>query len=57
MRHFGYEELKGGGSRRKFVHRQKQWVVSLHEPHPQPILKRYALDIVLEHLLEAGLIK
>lgn len=56
MTKFGYQEVKGGGSRRKFIHPQRQLVVSLHEPHPKPIVKRYALDIILNHLREAGLI-
>lgn len=54
MKNFGYEEVKGSGSRRTFVHRQRQLVVSLHEPHPKPVVKRYAIDIVLVHLREAG---
>lgn len=49
MAHFGYQELKGGGSRRKFVHPESRVTVSLHEPHPSPIIKMYALDIIIEH--------
>ena len=54
MTHFGYDELKGGGSRRKFVHGKTKAVVSLHEPHPRPILKAYAVDLIIEHLTEVG---
>lgn len=50
---FGYIEKKGSGSRRKFVNEKKE-IISLHEPHPQNILKRYALEIVIEHLKEKG---
>lgn len=54
--HFGYEELKGGGSRRKFVHSKTKVSISLHEPHPKPILKMYAIDLIINHLKEEGLI-
>ncbi len=53
---FGYEEKKGGGSRRKFIHPGTTAVVSLHEPHPKPQMKSYAIDIIIEHLNEGGLI-
>ena len=56
MSHFGYEELKGGGSRRKFVQSTSKISVSLHEPHPQPTLKMYALELIIEHLTEEGLL-
>lgn len=56
MGHFGYEELKKGGLARKFVHREKKVVVSLHEPHPNPTMKSYAVDIVINHLMEEGLL-
>ncbi len=56
MAHFGYQELKGGGSRRKFVHPESRVTVSLHEPHPSPIIKMYALDIVIEHLKQEDLL-
>ncbi len=56
MNHFGYEELKGGGSRRKFINRKTKALVSLHEPHPTSIIKSYAVDIILEHLKEHSLL-
>lgn len=56
MNHFGYEEIKGGGSRRKFINSKTNVSISLHEPHPRPELKMYAIDIVIEHLREEGLI-
>lgn len=56
MVHFGYDELKGSGSKRKFFNKTSRVVISLHEPHPKPSLKSYAIDIVLEHLKEEGLI-
>lgn len=56
MNHLGYEELKGGGSRRKFINRKTNALVSLHEPHPASILKLYAVDIIIEHLKEQSLL-
>ncbi|MCE7864970.1 MAG: type II toxin-antitoxin system HicA family toxin [Bacteroidetes bacterium CHB5] len=56
MIHFGYSEIKGVGSRRKFHHPQTKAVVSLHEPHPRPVLKAYAIEIIIEHLKEQELI-
>jgi len=29
-------------------------VVSLHEPHPKPEIKKYALEIIINHLREEG---
>ncbi|MBS1682704.1 MAG: type II toxin-antitoxin system HicA family toxin [Bacteroidetes bacterium] len=56
MRHFGYIEQKKGGSARKFIHQEKKVLISIHEPHPKPILKMYALDIIINHLKEEGLL-
>ena len=56
MLHFGYEEIKGGGSRRKFIHHSTKISISLHEPHPRPILKMYAIELIIEHLKEEGLL-
>jgi hypothetical protein len=56
MLHFGYEELKGGGSRRKFINVKTKISVSLHEPHPKPVLKMYAVELIIEHLKEEGLL-
>lgn len=56
MAHFGYQEMKGGGSRRKFIHPKTKVIISLHEPHPNPEMKSYALELVIEHLKEEGLI-
>jgi predicted RNA binding protein YcfA (HicA-like mRNA interferase family) len=56
LNHFGYAELKGGGSRRKFMHPETKAFISLHEPHPKPILKLYALEIIIDHLREQSLL-
>ena len=56
MSHFGYQELRGGGSRRKFMNPKTRISVSLHEPHPKPILKMYVIELIIEHLKEEGLL-
>jgi len=56
MAHFGFNELqtgKTGGSRRKFVDEHKN-VISLHKPHPQHIMKRYAIKEALTTLKRLG---
>ncbi len=52
LKHYGYKQTtqgKTGGSRRKFINENKQ-IISLHEPHPQKVLKGYQLDLIIEHL-------
>ena len=44
----------GGGSRKKFIHPGTLVVVSLHEPHPKPEIKEYALEIIINYLKEEG---
>lgn len=56
MRKCGFEMVnaKGGGSRRTFVHIISRQKVSLHEPHPQPTLLPYMVDLLIEALEQAG---
>jgi predicted RNA binding protein YcfA (HicA-like mRNA interferase family) len=52
----GYQSSGQGstaGSRRRFVHPNGSFI-SLHEPHPQNILKRYQVEQVLEILITEG---
>lgn len=56
MMHFNYEEIKDGGARRKFVNMDTKAIISLYEPHPKPILKRYAVEIIIDHLKEQSLL-
>ncbi len=51
---FGDSEESGSGSRRKFVHIEKNVSISLHQPHPEKILKLYQVKEVLEHLKQEG---
>lgn len=56
MAHFGFLELKTGrtgGSRRKFVDDNKN-IISLHRPHPQQIMKRYAIEEAITLLRKLG---
>jgi HicA toxin of bacterial toxin-antitoxin, len=46
---------KTGGSRRRFVN-ETGVVISLHEPHPQNILKMYQIEQVRDILEQEGLI-
>jgi hypothetical protein len=49
---FGYEEIaqgKTGGSRRRFIHPTHP-TITLHKPHPTPILKQYQLEQIIELL-------
>ena len=56
---YGYTEIKKGktgGSRRKFMDRQKN-IIALHKPHPANTIKSYAIRDVIVHLKEKGHIK
>jgi len=55
---FGYREAKTGrtgGSRRRFVH-PSAVTITLHKPHPQNVLKRYAIDQVLDVLRQEDML-
>jgi predicted RNA binding protein YcfA (HicA-like mRNA interferase family) len=56
LRGLGYEQERGSGSRRKFYNKGTGALISLHEPHPRKILKRYQVNDVLSHLKERGVI-
>lgn len=50
----GFETLTGTGSRRKFFHREKNVLISLHEPHPSPEVCKAAIDDVRRTLEAFG---
>lgn len=55
MNAYGFRLLSsGGGSSRKFLHDSTKVKVFIHEPHPQPTLKRYAMENLIEGLRNAG---
>lgn len=54
----GYEEYNSGktsGSRVKFIS-EKHADISLHKPHPTPILKKYQIKQIKELLKKEGLV-
>jgi len=60
LKHLGYEQLKtgkSGGSRRKFYHKQKNDLISCHEPHPSPDVDKGCISDVVDHLKVHGFIK
>ena len=50
----GYAEMEGSGSRICF--KKETHKIKLHKPHPENIMKRYQLDLVIEELKKQGLI-
>jgi hypothetical protein len=58
LRRLEFRQVRPGrtaGSRRRFIH-PDGCVISLHEPHPTRILKRYQIDQIIETLEREGLI-
>ncbi len=56
LNHFGYKEVatgKTGGSRRRFADDNLS-AITLHKPHPQPVIKEYVIKQVIEHLRAKG---
>lgn len=56
MNYFGYNKIEGSGSRTKFLNPDTHVLLHLHRPHPKPILKSYALKIIINHLNDEGLL-
>lgn len=55
---FGYQLFHAGrtsGSRVRFVHSVYP-IITLHKPHPRPVLKRYQLEDIIELLQREGLL-
>ena len=58
LAYFGFKETKSGktrGSRRAFINKAGL-KLNLHKPHPQNIVKRYAMELVCNFLKENGYI-
>ena len=51
---FGYNEVQSSGSRVCFS--KENHKIKLHKPHPENILKTYQLHLIIEELIEKGLI-
>jgi hypothetical protein len=47
---FGYIEQQRSGSRVVFNNERLQHSIKLHKPHPENILKRYQLNVILKEL-------
>jgi len=52
----GYVLIKGSGSRRKFYHKEKDALISCHEPHPSPDVDKGCIADIVEHLESNGFI-
>jgi len=46
----GFVMIQGSGSRVKFVHADKNLVISLHKPHPSNLLKTYIVKEIQQLL-------
>jgi len=55
LNYFGYIQMTGSGSRRRFIHNDRQPII-LHEPHPKKILKMYQINQTYNALKEEQLI-
>ena len=52
-----YEEINKGrtsGSRVRFYRKEDGAIIDLHKPHPQPEMKKYAVEQMVEKLKEYG---
>jgi HicA toxin of bacterial toxin-antitoxin, len=52
MKARGYSYHKGSGSARWWLHTTTKHKVRLHEPHPEPFLKRYMVETLINALDE-----
>lgn len=57
LRVLGYQLLKNSGSRRKFYNKDKDLLISCHEPHPSSEVDKGCVADVVEHLRSNGLIE
>ena len=57
MQKHHFELRSGSGSSRKLIHKTTQTVCHLHEPHPNNIMKPYALKIAINALKQSGELK
>lgn len=53
----GYAEVKGAGSRRKFFHKEKNALISCHQPHPNPDVDKGCISDIVKHLKDHQFIK
>jgi HicA toxin of bacterial toxin-antitoxin, len=58
LKGMGYKDYNAGrtsGSRVRFIHDEYADIM-LHKPHPTPVLKRYQLNQIIDHLRNEGLL-
>lgn len=56
LRKLGFKKVQGDGSRVKFNHPGCDITISLHRPHPNPVLKEYAVKLLCDRLESAGIL-
>ena len=56
LKRAGYRELQGAGSRVRFDNGDPRAIIILHRPHPGNELKQYVRRLVIEKLVEGGVI-
>jgi hypothetical protein len=56
LKHFGYAEIEGSGSRKKFISLGKHKIL-LHKRHPDSTLLTYQIEAVIEALTSQGHLK
>ena len=56
LKGLGFTEISGAGSRYKFFKESTGRVINLHKPHPGKIVKRYAMQQVMDKMKEDGLL-
>ena len=54
LKYIGYKELEGTGSRVCF--KKDRHKIKLHKPHPESILKRYQIKLIIDELKKEGLL-
>ncbi len=57
MKNFGYKELEGAGSRKRFVHPKTNHKIFLHKRHPDSTLIGPQISDVVESLKAQGYLK
>lgn len=57
MTALGFDIEKSSGSSRKFIHKETQAVLFIHEPHPSKVLKPYQVRDTIALLEREGFVK
>jgi hypothetical protein len=56
LRAYGYEELQESGFRVVFRNEVIKHNIEIHRPHPDNVMKRYQIDLILQELKTKNLI-